>query len=67
MKRFNGVRASIPNSSCGPLINEYASSTKISLPLLAVKNLRKEGLKGYLVGDLQTDVQLYFINNSSSK
>jgi len=33
----------------------------------AMRNLKKEGLKGYLIGDLQTDVQLHFANNSSTK
>lgn len=33
----------------------------------AMDNLKKEGLKGYLIGDLQTDVQLYFSNNSPAK
>jgi UDP-N-acetylglucosamine 2-epimerase len=49
------------------IIVDHLSDILFAPTKLAVKNLRKEGLKGYLVGDLQTDVQLYFINNSSSK
>lgn len=30
----------------------------------AMKNLKREGLRAYLIGDLQTDVQLHFADNS---